>query len=233
MKIIGFIGLPGSGKGEASQIARELGLTVLVMGDIIRQEASRIGLQPTDKNLGHVGRELRAREGPDAVARRIFEKAMASGEEIVVIDGLRSGEEADYFRGHAEEFHLVEICAPAETRLLWLTARGRPDDPGKEKADAGHNDDGEAERKFEANADHNDEADEKIIVSCKGLDRRAAEALEERECRELGWGMCEAIKAAELKIRNDGSLEEFRNNVTKLLVLLAGKATATERSATV
>lgn len=217
MKIIGFIGLPGSGKGEASQIAREQGLTVLVMGDIIRQEASRLGLQPTDQNLGRVGQELRAGEGPDAVARRTFERAKASGEEIVVIDGLRSGEEVDYFRDHAEEFHLVEICAPAETRLLWLTTRGRPDDPGKDEADAGYK----------------DEADEKIIVSCKGPDRRAAQALEERECRELGWGMCDAMKAAELKLRNDGSLDEFRNNVKRLLVMLAGKAKAIEGSTTV
>ena len=40
MKIIGFVGLPGSGKGEASKIARELGLSVVVMGDVIRQEAA-------------------------------------------------------------------------------------------------------------------------------------------------------------------------------------------------
>lgn len=220
MKIIGFIGLPGSGKGEASQIAREQGLTVLVMGDIIRQEASRLGLQPTDQNLGRVGRDLRAKEGPDVVARRILERAKASGKEIVVIDGLRSGEEADYFKDHAEEFHLVEICAPAETRLLWLTARGRPDDPGKGDADA--------VRKDRAYAVHSNDADEKIIVSCKGPDRKAAEALEERECRELGWGMSEAMKAAELKLINDGSLEEFRINVKRLLAMLAEKTTDIE-----
>ena len=41
MKIIGLVGLPGSGKGEASRIARQQGLTVLVMGDVIRQEVVR------------------------------------------------------------------------------------------------------------------------------------------------------------------------------------------------
>ncbi|MFZ2536174.1 AAA family ATPase, partial [Methanothrix sp.] len=55
MKIIGFVGLPGSGKGEASKIARELGLSVVVMGDVIRQEAARQGLEPTDQNLGRIG----------------------------------------------------------------------------------------------------------------------------------------------------------------------------------
>jgi len=33
--------------------------------------------------------------------------------------------------------------------------------------------------------------------------------LEERECRELGWGMCEAMKSADFNLRNDGSLDEF------------------------
>ncbi|MDD1749766.1 MAG: AAA family ATPase, partial [Methanothrix sp.] len=100
MKIIGFVGLPGSGKGEASQIAREHGYAVVVMGDVIRQEAARQGLEPTDQNLGRIGNALRAAEGPDAVAKKTLERAKATGKDIVVVDGLRSREEADFFRGH-------------------------------------------------------------------------------------------------------------------------------------
>lgn len=203
MKIIGLVGLPGSGKGEASRIARQQGLTVLVMGDVIRQEAARQGLEATDVNLGHVGCALREAEGPEAVARRILQKARASGEETIVVDGLRSREEADYFATQAEQFHLVEICAPAEERLRWLQARGRPDDPGSGLC----------------GADEQDQ-DEKIISSCGEPDGQAAAALEQRECREMGWGMCQAIEAAGLKLRNDGSLEEFRENARKLLDIL-------------
>ena len=205
MKIIGFVGLPGSGKGEASKIARQMGLMVLVMGDVIRQEAARQGLEPTDQNLGRIGNALRAAEGPDAVAKRIFEMALAAGKDMVVIDGLRSREEADFFRSHAEEFYLVEVCAPAEARLKWLAARGRPDDPGISPVDAdirGIN------------------MDLKIVSSCRDPDGRAAAALEQRECRELGWGMCDAIKIADMKLRNDGSLEELREDVRRLLDLL-------------
>ncbi|MDD1759688.1 MAG: AAA family ATPase [Methanothrix sp.] len=46
MKIIGFVGLPGSGKSVASNVARDMGIEVLVMGDVIRQEAARLGLEP-------------------------------------------------------------------------------------------------------------------------------------------------------------------------------------------
>ena len=203
MKIIGLVGLPGSGKGEASRIARQQGLTVLVMGDVIRQEAVRQGLEATDANLGRVGCALREAEGPEAVARRILKEARASGEETVVVDGLRSREEADYFASQAEEFHLVEICAPAEERLRWLRARGRPDDPVSGLCGANKQD-----------------LDEKIITSCGGPDGQAAAALEQRECREMGWGMCQAIEAASLKLVNDGSLEEFRDNARKLLDIL-------------
>jgi dephospho-CoA kinase len=208
VKIIGFVGLPGSGKGEASQIAGQHGLAVVVMGDVIRQEAARQGLEMTDGNLGRIGNALRAAEGPDAVARRTLEKAKATGKDLVVVDGLRSREEADFFRAHADEFHLVEVSAPAEARLKWLAERGRPDDPGRSMA-----------------SDEETDADARMISSCQEPDSRAAAALEQRECRELSWGMCEAMKAADMKLRNDGSLDDFRRNVKELLcILLAGKA---------
>jgi dephospho-CoA kinase len=207
MKIIGFVGLPGSGKGEASKIARQMGLMVLVMGDVIRQEAARQGLEPTDQNLGFIGNALRASEGPDAVAKRIFEMALAAEKDIVVVDGLRSREEADFFAAHAEEFYLVEVCAPAEARLKWLAARGRPDDPVRSPRDA--------------DPDLKDtDADLKIVSSCKGPNHQAAAALEQRECREMGWGMCDVMKIADMKLRNDGSLEDLREDVRRLLDLL-------------
>lgn len=203
MKIIGFVGLPGSGKGEASKIARRRGLAVVVMGDVIRQEAARQNLEPTDQNLGRIGNALRANEGPDAIAKRTLERVRATGKDVVVVDGLRSMAEADFFRNHAGEFHLVEVSAPAEARMRWLAARGRPDDPGKGMAN-----------------DCKTDGDMKIVTSCFEPDSFAAAAMEQRECREMGWGMCEAIKAADMKLINDGRLDDFQKSVEKLLVLL-------------
>ena len=129
MKIIGFVGLPGSGKGEASKIARELGLSVVVMGDVIRQEAARQGLEPTDQNLGRIGNALREKEGAEAIARKTLKMARKTGRDLVVVDGLRSGAEAEFFRSQADEFYLIEVWAAAEARLGRLEKRGRPDDP--------------------------------------------------------------------------------------------------------
>lgn len=191
MKIIGFVGLPGSGKGEASKIARKMGFNVVVMGDVIRQEAARRNMEPTDQNLGKIGNELREKEGPEAIARRTLELARNTKEKVVVIDGLRSRSEADFFRAQAEEFYLIEVQAPAEARLGWLEKRGRPDDP-----------------KGYGSKSRNDSAEGQASSSS---------ALEERECREKGWGLCEAMETADFRIDNSESLEELQKNVKKLL----------------
>ena len=201
MKIIAFVGLPGSGKGVASDVARKMGLTVLVMGDIIRLEAARLGLPPNDESLGMVGNMLRAQDGPQAVAQRILEKAKGTGEDTVIVDGLRSKAEADFFRAHSGEFHLVEIYAPSDARLRWIMTRGRSDDPVHGGGDA--------------------VGDENLISSADLADRQMVTAFEKRDGREQGWGICEAIKEADLKLSNEGDLQSFRNSVQMLLDELA------------
>jgi dephospho-CoA kinase len=43
------------------------------------------------------------------------------------------------------------------------------------------------------------------------------DALRVRDERELGWGMGESIKRADLTIENNGTVEEFREKVKKAL----------------
>ena len=196
MKIIGFVGMPGSGKSVASNIARNVGLEVVVMGDVIRLEAARLGLPPTDENLGNVGNNLRAREGPEIVAKRTLELARSSGKDLVVVDGLRSKDEVEFFRDNSDDFMLVEVCASAESRLSRIANRGRSDD---------------------ANSDDELEQGSKIVLYGKDRLQKTAGALAKRECRELGWGMCEAFNEADLKIDNNGDLDEFMAKVEAFL----------------
>lgn len=201
MKIIGFVGLPGSGKSVASNVARDMGIEVLVMGDVIRQEAQLRGIEPTDQNLGVIANQLRTNEGPAAIAQKTMQMARATGKDLVVVDGLRSKAEADFFRSSSNEFHLIQICAPLEARLKWLELRGRPDDPGQIS-----------------------KTDQKIVTSCLESDQKTAAALELRECRELSWGIDEAMKAADMKLRNDGGQDEFANCVKQILRSLSIRA---------
>ena len=39
MTVIGIVGLPGSGKSEAANVAAEMGVPVVTMGDVIREES--------------------------------------------------------------------------------------------------------------------------------------------------------------------------------------------------
>ena len=196
MKIVGFVGMPGSGKSVASNVARTVGLEVVVMGDVIRGEAARLGLPPTDENLGNVGNMLRAREGPKAVAKRTLELARGSGKDLVVVDGLRSKEEVEFLRDNSDDFMLVEVCASAESRLGRIANRGRSDD---------------------ANPEIETLQGADIAISCNDSLQKTAKALAKRECRELGWGMCEAFNEADLRIDNNGDLDEFKAKVEAFL----------------
>ncbi|PHQ44701.1 hypothetical protein DJ68_17060, partial [Halorubrum sp. C3] len=62
MNVIGTVGLPGSGKGEAANVAEAAGIPVVVMGDVVRAECRRRGLDPAQHH-GQMAGTLREEEG--------------------------------------------------------------------------------------------------------------------------------------------------------------------------
>ncbi len=89
-RVIALSGMPGAGKGIASQAAKLLGFDVLVLGDVIREETERRGLEPTPQNVGAVMLEVRAKEGPAVVAKRLLPKIENCRSANVVVEGVRS-----------------------------------------------------------------------------------------------------------------------------------------------
>ncbi|PSQ51416.1 hypothetical protein BRD20_10790 [Halobacteriales archaeon SW_8_65_20] len=175
MAVIGTVGLPGSGKGEFASVADDLGIPVVTMGDVIRAECRRRGLDPADHH-GRVARALREEHGPLAVAERSIPVIRDALEEsdTVVVDGLRSAAELEQLRSaFGDAFTLVAIEAPSETRAQRIDARGR--------------------------------------------DNSARETLRQRDERELGFGLGEAIERADRTIENDGSLAAFHEQVHEIL----------------
>lgn len=131
MKVIAFVGYPLSGKSTASQVARELGLPVVVMGDVVREEALRRGLELTDENLGKIARELREKGGMDAIAKRCIPKIRELLKEhgVVVVDGIRGVAEIERFKkAFGDDFILIAIESPLELRFERAKMRKRSDD---------------------------------------------------------------------------------------------------------
>jgi len=115
MKVIAFVGMPGAGKTEASGVARGLGLPVVIMGDVLREEVKSRGLAPTDENIGGAANRLRKEEGMDAIAKRCIPKieAYEGKAGAVVVDGIRGIAEVETFKkAFNDNFTLVKIRCP-------------------------------------------------------------------------------------------------------------------------
>jgi len=136
MTVTGIVGLPGSGKSEAAAVARELGVPVVTMGDVIREACRDRGLDPATHH-GEVAKALREENGPAAIAERSLppiEDAL-EGANTVLVDGIRSDVEVEAFEAaFGDDFRLVAVEAPFETRAERLDIRGRDagDDEGGE-----------------------------------------------------------------------------------------------------
>ena len=127
MKVIGFTGLPGSGKSTAIDAIRNMG-RIVTMGDVIRNEAKKRGVEPTGENLGKIAQELRQKGGDGIVAEKCVELIKQLKNDIIFIDGIRSQFEIDVFRKYWK-FPIIATVIDENTRFERLFERGRSDDP--------------------------------------------------------------------------------------------------------
>ncbi|MFW9771020.1 MAG: AAA family ATPase [Candidatus Heimdallarchaeota archaeon] len=127
MKVIGFCGLPGSGKSTALKAIQDLGI-IINMGDIVRDEAERRNLNPNDQNLGEIAKELREKHGKDIIAKKCVQLIKSMKAEVVFVDGIRSAYEIDVFRKHWK-FPVIEIATKNAIRYKRILGRSRSDDP--------------------------------------------------------------------------------------------------------
>jgi dephospho-CoA kinase len=173
MKIIAFTGMPASGKSEAVQLLKDKGIPVVRMGDLVWEETKRQGKPLNDKNVGNVATTMREKYGMDIWARRTVEKIHSLKKPaLVVIDGVRTMEEIDFFKHTlGMNFLVIAIVAADEVRRKRALARGRTDD-SKDLKD-----------------------------------------LEERDKREIRWGLQKVIADADIVIPNNESLPAFQKRV--------------------
>lgn len=127
--VVGLAGMPGAGKSVVVEVAKSMGYDVVVMGDVVREEARRKNLECTPENLGKLMVALRVQEGNDVVAKKCIPKIMESAKEKVIVDGIRSPSEIEEFKRNFPKFTLIAIKASPETRFKRLYHRKRSDDP--------------------------------------------------------------------------------------------------------
>jgi dephospho-CoA kinase len=127
--VLGLVGMAGAGKSVVVEVAKESGYGVVVMGDVVREEAGRRGLMPSPENLGKIMLDLRQKEGNSIIAKRSIPKIEKAKEQKVIVDGIRSLSEVEEFKKHFPKFTLIAIQSSPETRFKRLYRRQRSDDP--------------------------------------------------------------------------------------------------------
>ncbi|MEM2841754.1 MAG: AAA family ATPase [Thermoproteota archaeon] len=128
-KLILITGLPGSGKSTFAKNLAVAGAKVLIMGDVVRDEALKRGISRDIKSMANFMVWLRKEHGEQYIAKAICDKVSQLDDELIVVDGVRSFAEVNYFRSKFEKVLLVAIVSSAEKRFSRLKARGRRDDP--------------------------------------------------------------------------------------------------------
>ena len=129
MRLVIITGMPGAGKGEIAEAFQTVGVPVIVMGDVIREETRRRGLEPNPENTKIVMLDLRAKDGLGAIALRCLDNLKQQTSDIVVIEGCRSVAEIDVFDDFAEEVKIICAHSAPNVRFDRLRNRGRDDAP--------------------------------------------------------------------------------------------------------
>jgi dephospho-CoA kinase len=133
MKVIGVTGMPGSGKSIVSRVGKRLGMKVVRMGDVIRDEAVQRNQDP-----GKVALDIRKEYGEFVVAERCVElikisknqsnNLKSTSSSFYLIEGIRSPSEVERFKQEFKDFKVITIHSRPKTRFQRLKRRRRSDD---------------------------------------------------------------------------------------------------------
>lgn len=117
----------GSGKGELVKILEKNGYRFLSLSDMVREEATRLGLPHAREYLQNVGNELRARHGAGALGLKVRERIEREPGVPWVIDGIRNPGEIRELR-RLPDFQLVGVTVSEDVVIERLLSRKREGD---------------------------------------------------------------------------------------------------------
>lgn len=164
--------MPGAGKEEFLKAVEGSGLPFLRMGDLVREEYIKRGLDQSGISVGKFAQQERDEHGMGIWADRAAERFQGMDH---IVDGCRGMAEVESFRRHSDNMTIVAIHSAPQVRYLRLKERKRADAP----------------------SDWNE--------------------FQERDRREIGWGLAELISLADEMIVNDSDILAFHSQSRALL----------------
>jgi dephospho-CoA kinase len=126
--VIAIVGMTNSGKGEVANQLSLAGYPIVHFGKMVYEEIKKRGLN-IEKDEKSVNKDMRDKEGPLVLAKRVVAKAKAylnKGHEVVVLDGLYSWSEFKYCHEQFGE-DLVVVAVVVDKKLRYERALKRKD----------------------------------------------------------------------------------------------------------
>lgn len=125
--IVGIVGMPGSGKSTVAQhLVKKYKAERIHLGDFIWQWLARRGIKPTEQSGTMAALYMWVEYGDIPLAKWAYDKTKKSKAKIIILDSLRTVEEARYFQlKYGESFHVIAVLASPVTRINRSQKRAR------------------------------------------------------------------------------------------------------------
>jgi len=113
MKVIGLVGYARAGKTSVARYLESRGFHRITLSDLLREEASRRGMQDDRPTLQRLGDELRQSRGGGYLIAIALSRAEAARAACVVIDGVRNPDEIAAIKAHPSAV-ILAVDRPGE-----------------------------------------------------------------------------------------------------------------------
>lgn len=222
VKVIGVTGMPGSGKSEAVAVARERGIPVVRMGDLIWEEVERQGLPREARQVGRVADQMRKEHGPDVWALRTAKRVREVASGAAEGGGVASTETPSTETGDEEPSNEE----PSNEHPSGTGGSTAPHPPAASPAGLTTVVIDGIRSLHETEVLRRELGDDFVLVAVtspralrfsrmlargRDDDPKGEAVLRERDEREESWGVRQVIAAADVTIANEGDLASFRH----------------------
>ncbi len=188
--VIGVVGQIGSGKDTAIGFLKKQGFSDFSLSDQIRVELKKQGrLDFTRKEIQDLGDQMRAKHGDDYWARQAWEQAMASGQDKLVISGIRHPAEVEFVKTQPNA-SLLAVIADQRLRFERKLAAAKKDPTSVR-------------------------SDDKDLLTWEGF--KKADERETKEQKEHSQQVSKVVAMADFTVENNGTVEELGKKMDEVL----------------